>query len=685
MGLDDPKNETAPLVFEVAATKLPATPEDAPLNAVRDSVDSSPNIPGKQIEDALSGHSRDEVAGVTEVTDEGKAATPSARAASQRGNSGDKPKRKPQRAESDYPSESDRPCFRVFPRWVESGGHKLRPGVWHFGLRHSKGDKPPVLVDQWVSSPIYVDAVTRDSSDLSYGRMLSFRNSSERWHKWAMPMEMLSGHGDELRGELLHRGVEIDPQHGRILLSMYLTSVVPPELLRCATHVGWCDGSFVLPDGVIGPGAKTIVFQSDGRTIDEYATSGSMAGWKNGVAANAVGNPTLMFAISVAFSGPLLNLLSAESGGVHIVGDSSTGKTTAADAACSVWGGSTYKRSWRATANGLEGAAVMFNDALLCLDEISECDPREVGSIVYALGNGQGKQRASRSGSARSVARWRCAVVSTGERTVATAMAEGGRRAKAGQTVRILDISARGQYGIFDDLHNMGSGAALSDAIKSAAKAHHGHAGRLFLRKLTQHVPGRLVETFEKFKALRHFSPTSTDGLIRRGAARFALIAMAGELATEYGLTGWKEGAAIEAARACFISWLEEQRPGNAEREQIVDAVQDFIERHGDARFSSIDGASDDDDEASHGLIVRDRAGWWSDKDEDRRYLFTSQGLREAAKGFDLNPVLRKLVETGALEPPGKDGKHSRVVRINNQSVRGYWINPSAWGARDGH
>ena len=112
------------------------------------------------------------------------------------------------------------------------------------------------------------------------------------------------------------------------------------------------------------------------------------------------------------------------------------------EAACATWGGPNFRRSWRATANGMEGAAALFNDGLLALDEISECDPREVGAIVYALGNGRGKQRASRSGNARGVTRWRCVVLSSGERTIATAMQEGGYRAKAGQAVRLLDIPA---------------------------------------------------------------------------------------------------------------------------------------------------------------------------------------------------------------------------------------------------
>ena len=33
----------------------------------------------------------------------------------------------------------------------------------------------------------------------------------------------------------------------------------------------------------------------------------------------------------------------------------------------------------------------------------------------------------------------------------------------------------------------------------------------------------------------------------KRAAGRFALIGLAGELATEYGLTGWQEGDRVEA------------------------------------------------------------------------------------------------------------------------------------------
>jgi len=104
------------------------------------------------------------------------------------------------------------------------------------------------------------------------------------------------------------------------------------------------------------------------------------------------------------------------------------------------------------------------------LDEISEYEPTEVGKIIYALGNGLGKQRASRSGAARRVNRWRCVVLSSGERTVETSIHAGGGKAKSGQIVRLMDVPMARTFGAWDTLHDLPDGAALSNAIKQVRK-----------------------------------------------------------------------------------------------------------------------------------------------------------------------------------------------------------------------
>jgi uncharacterized protein (DUF927 family) len=57
----------------------------------------------------------------------------------------------------------------------------------------------------------------------------------------------------------------------------------------------------------------------------------------------------------------LASLVGEDSGGFHLRGASSSGKTTALNAAASVWGDpDNYTRLWRSTVNGLEGLAYIM-------------------------------------------------------------------------------------------------------------------------------------------------------------------------------------------------------------------------------------------------------------------------------------------------------------------------------------
>ena len=334
-------------------------------------------------------------------------------------------------AASDPFSMVERPDFIVLDKWTD----KHPPGLYSCWTKPGSKNYPEVDHDDWISSPLHVEAVTHDNEGHNFGRMLRFTPTVGKSKMWAMAMELLKGDCAELRGILLDMGFEITTDRKmRDKLPEFIQRQHPETVLKCVAQTGWQSPfCFVLPAKTYG--SESVIFQSAHKLHNEYKQSGFDFEWKEQLAALAVGNPMLMLAISTAFAAPLLEIVGGESGGGHFTGDSSTGKTTLLMAACSVWGGESYKRSWRATANGLEGVAAMFNDGFLALDEISECDPNEIGAIIYSLGNGQGKQRANRIGNARSVARWRCMLISTGERTIETSMREGRRRIKAGQAL----------------------------------------------------------------------------------------------------------------------------------------------------------------------------------------------------------------------------------------------------------
>lgn len=256
-------------------------------------------------------------------------------------------------------------------------------------------------------------------------------------------------------------------------------------------------------------------------------------------------------------------------------------------------------------------------------------------------------------------------------------MQEGGHRAKTGQSVRMLDIPAVRAFGAWDTLHGLSSGTAFSDAIKREAVMHHGHPGRAFLEKLTRDGQDNCA-LLERFKALPEFAAHGMAGQEKRAAGRFALLALAGEAATDYGLTGWPAGEAIRAAAEGFKAWrsMRGGEAGNDERRQIIDRVSAFIERLGDSRFSDMDKADE-----PH---IQNRAGWWRDTADGREYLFNSDGMREALKGFDYARGLDALVEVGALPRPGADGKRGKFFRIGGRAARLYPINADKLGQDHG-
>ena len=211
--------------------------------------------------------------------------------------------------------------------------------------------------------------------------------------------------------------------------------------------------------------------------------------------------------------------------------------------------------------------------------------------MAYMLGNGTGKDRATRNGGAREVATWRILFLSTGELSLADKIAESGKRARAGQSVRVIDIPAdAGQgLGIFDTLHGFASGAALADHLRRSGEAHSGHAARAFLEQITED-PAATVETLREYMArwLAATVPSQADGQVGRVAARFALVAAAGELATALDILPWPEGEASAAATRCFADWLA-ARGGNGPEEIAAGLrqVRSFLEMHGSSRFKA--------------------------------------------------------------------------------------------------
>lgn len=513
----------------------------------------------------------------------------------------------------------------------------------------------------WLSSRLVVKALTRDADGVNWGRVLEITDADDVVRCWTMPMELLGGNGDELARELLRLGLRISPGVSvRKLLVEYITNSETNQRARCVLKTGWHDRCFVLPHKVIGSSNETVLLQSDSQITTDYASSNDLLDWQTHVASLCVGNSRLIFAVSLAFAAPLLKIVRAESGGFHFRGESSTGKTTALTVAASVWGGKNYIQNWRATDNGLEGLAVQHNDTLLLLDELSQIDPKYAGEVAYMLANGQGKVRASKSGAVRQRYAWQLLFLSSGEISLASHMLEAGKKSKAGQEVRMIDIPADAgkRRGIFEALHSFSDGAIFSERLKINCDKHHGIASEAFLERLvaddslTLHVKIQAIQS-EFMSSL----PRECHGQVKRVAQRFALIAAAGELAIEYGVTGWQKGVAIQAVTTCFGAWLSARDGGidSHENEKIMAHVRHFFQEN-ESRFDVFDSV----EKHLTRMIPHKCAGFVTDNGDF--YVFPKTFSDEICKGIGAKKEVAEIVEAcGWLLPGEKNKSYSSV------------------------
>lgn len=245
---------------------------------------------------------------------------------------------------------------------------------------------------------------------------------------------------------------------------------------------------------------------------------------------------------------------------------------------------------------GVRGLAALHNDGLLILDELSQTDAQEACEAAYLLANGWGKARASSMGTARQSASWRLLFLSAGEESLSVFMARAGKKPTAGQEIRLAEIAANAGAGLgaFEELHGCANGAALALAVKDAASRYHGAVGAEWLRLVVRDrdkLGTVLTNGIRKFVA--EFAPKGATGQVERVARRFALVAAAGEIATQYGLTGWKKGESSTAVGRCFASWLESTGgTGNRAERALPAQVRGYSETHGASRFQKVSGDS---------------------------------------------------------------------------------------------
>ncbi|NHO54585.1 DUF927 domain-containing protein [Acetobacter estunensis] len=585
------------------------------------------------------------------------------------------------------------------------------------GLFRNSGD--PDKPNTFICGPIECLAETRDAEGNGWGLLLGWTDRDGVRHEEAFARALFSGDCGELRSRLASGGLTLaSGPAAKNGFSEWLATISTDQRARSVSRIGWHtfrDGPvYVLPTETFGHTYERVVLQQETVEPDLFNMAGTVDEWRERIGYLCRGNSRLVLAAATAFASPLLTLLGEDGGGFNLLGASRLGKSTALRVAASVCGGTLqlgaegFVRSWRATGNALESVALSACDALLVLDELGQLDPKEAGDISYMLANGTGKARASRTGGARAVARWRVLFLSSGERGLADMNAEAGRATKAGQEVRFVDVpaDAGGPFGLFETLHHVDAAGELAEYLRAETGRLYGTPFRAFLAGLSDRISdegllmlrevlrARIVELTDYY--LQNWPEAS--GQVRSVARRFAMVALGGELATDFKLTGWAEDTARELVRVCFNDWLKMRgTSGRREDEQAVEQLRDFISKNGEGRFErwiepkadELPQSGEQAEPPGERFRTQMRAGWkrW-EKLEDGRdgwmFYLTPSGMKEALVGLNRGDAQRVLTERGFLVP-GKSGKAATVIRPPGlPPTRAYQVKPSILGSDAG-
>lgn len=521
--------------------------------------------------------------------------------------------------------------------------------------------------ESWLCSPLQVIGTGRDDKD----QFLILR-----WQAWGSDSETtqaipLADIGEREGWRTLKAGgVNVTTKSGlRAILADWLQRNGSREVWRVAHATGWQCGAYIMPDGeIIGTPDKPVLFNGRSSAAAGYTCRGSAESWRNSVAALAAGNYSMMTGVAASLAAPLIGLAGADGFGIHFYEQSSAGKTTTANVASSLYGNPDQLRlTWYGTALGLANEAAAHNDALMPLDEVGQgADPVSVSQSAYALFNGVGKLQGAKEGGNRDLKRWRTVAISTGEMDLETFIAMAGRKAKAGQLVRLLNIPLSKAV----RFHQHENGKQHADALKDAWQNHHGTAGREWIKWLAGNQQQATEAVRDAEARWRGLIPAEYGEQVHRVGARFAILEAA--LLLGRVITGWDEQTCRDAVQHSYNAWVREFGTGNKEHQQIIAQCEAFLNANGFSRFAPFpyDPQS---------LPIREMAGYRaSGNHEDDPivfYTFPATFEQEIASGFNPKQFARVLVESGMMTPPASGrGFQRKSPRINKRQYNVYVI-----------
>ncbi|MFC1205590.1 DUF927 domain-containing protein [Pasteurella multocida] len=545
--------------------------------------------------------------------------------------------------------------------FIEERTERGKRGLYRITLK-TNGSTGEIYEDkiEWLCDA--VEVVGMGQSEDEFYTMLRFApNRSEQSKIIALPLKDV---GERTGWQLLRKnGLNItNNQRLRPYLADYLQDYYQKGFYRVVNATGWQSGAYILPNGeVIGEPKTPVFFVGQSANNKSYGVSGSIESWQQEIASNVAGNPFMMLGVAVALSAPIIHLINAESFGVHIFGGSSTGKTTIANIASSIYGHPDEIRlSWLTTPLGISNEAQARNDGFMPLDEIGQSTNRKhVGDIAYSLFNGVGKIQGAKEGGNRDLARWRTVAFSTGEIDLETYLTNVGIKTNVGQLVRLLNIPLQRAT----QFHHHKDGKAHADHLNQASKLHYGVIGREWIKHLIDLHHNNAIEPLYRAILENRLNtlPNDCHSQVKRVMSRFSILEMTLKLSLDF--TGWDVAECENAITKAFNEWVNIFGYHSREELQVIEQVNGWLLANAEGRFIRypIDPTQREVNNIAGFRVIPD-----SKSDEQEYFYLYPMAFDEAIKGHPKKQACQILAEKGMLKR-GKEKGYGFTIKLPRQ------------------
>ena len=375
---------------------------------------------------------------------------------------------------------------------------------------------------------------------------------------------------------------------------------------------------------------------------------GSYSEYINMIKNHVIGNVELEFAMVSGLSAILLGYIGEELGLdsiiIHLVGNSTTGKSTALKLAISSFGYPEVKH------NGLYGTYNGTNNALIkklgglkgvpyALDEISMSESNNFTKFVYSLANGADKERLNKDSELMEKESWLTTILSNGEKSITRSSNK-----NAGVQVRVIEA----------ENFTWTKSSEHAEAINSVILNNYGHLAIEFAKYLLNQDKTELIKCYKKVKEELYIELKQKgvcDDMSMRRCNKFAIIIQTAFLLQEL----LDVELDVEGMVEMIIKIEQESIKYRSLHKVVIDFIKEYIGRY----RNKFDGKSKSNSPEVIGKITEKEDYTEVQMEQLSFELMIKEGGYE-----DRMVILKELKKAGFL-----DCEKDRLTRSRKNSV----------------